>query len=206
MNVEQLKGRDYVLVIDKSGSMEEKDTPTGQTRWAYAQESALAIARRVAEFDPDGITVIPFAGTFKMYENTTPEKLKDVWAENTPMGGTMLAPVLKAVFESYAKRKAANQAKPNGELLLVITDGQPQDEAAVASTIVQFGNKLDNADSEYGISFIQVGKDLSASAFLKRLDDDLTKQGAKHDIVDTKTMEEVETIGLTETLIAALND
>lgn len=57
-----------------------------------------------------------------------------------------------------------------------------------------------------GISFLQVGKDSGAHAFLKRLDDDLVKQGAKHDIVDTKTMEELETIGLTEALIAALND
>jgi Mg-chelatase subunit ChlD len=206
MNLEALKNRDFVLVIDKSGSMEEKDTPTGQSRWAYAQESTLAIARKVNEFDPDGITVIPFAGTFKSYLNTTPEKLKDVWVENSPMGGTVLAPVLRSVFESYLARKAANQAKPNGEMLLVITDGQPQDENEVAKTIVNFANKLENADSEYGISFIQVGKDASAAAFLKRLDDDLTKQGAKHDIVDTKTMEEVETIGLTETLIAALND
>lgn len=203
---ENLQNRDYVLVIDKSGSMEEKDTPTGQSRWKYAQESAHAIASKVAEFDPDGITVVPFAGSFKMYENTTAAKLKDIWAENEPMGGTVLAPVLKRIFEDYRKRKAAGQTKPNGEMLLVITDGQPQDEAAVAKEIVAFGNSLGNGDEEYGISFIQVGKDSGATNFLRKLDDDLTKQGAKHDIVDAKTMDEVEQIGLTETLIAALND
>lgn len=203
---EQLQNRDYVLVIDKSGSMESKDTPTGQSRWKYAQESADAIATKVEGFDPDGITVIPFAGSFKMYENTTAAKLKDIWAENEPMGGTILAPVLKKIFDDYKKRKAAGQTKANGEMLLVITDGQPQDEAAVAKEIVAFGNTLGGGDDEYAISFIQVGKDGEASRFLKRLDDDLTKQGAKYDIVDTKTMDEVEAIGLTETLMAALND
>lgn len=206
MDMEKLKNRDYVLLIDKSGSMEGNDTPTGQSRWKYAEESTLAIAKKCQEYDPDGITLAVFAGGFKIYENTTPEKVADVFKENSPMGGTILAPPLKAIFDSYLARKKAGTTKANGEILLVVTDGQPSDESAVAKEIIAFGNKLDNPDDEYGISFIQVGKDAGASAFLKKLDDDLVKQGAKHDIVDTKTMDDVENIGLMETLVAALND
>lgn len=206
MDATNLQNRDYVLLLDKSGSMGTKDTPNGKSRWDYARESTEAIASKVAEYDPDGITVTTFSGTFKTYENTSPEKVANIFKENSPMGGTVLAPVLKAAFDSYLKRKAAGQTKANGEILLVVTDGQPEDEAAVAKAIVEFGNKLDNGDAEYGISFIQVGKDAEATKFLKKLDDDLTAQGAKHDIVDTKTMDEVEAIGLTETLVAALND
>lgn len=202
----KLAQRDYVLVLDKSGSMEEKDTPTGQSRWDAAKESTVAIARKISQYDPDGITVVPFASSHKVYENVGPEKVTDIFKENSPMGGTTLAPVLRAVFDSYKKRKAAGQTKPNGEMLLVVTDGQPSDENEVAKEIVKFANSLDNADSEYGISFIQVGKDSAAAKFLKKLDDDLTSQGAKHDIVDTKTMDELENIGLTEALEAALND
>jgi len=58
--IERLKNRDYYVVIDKSGSMEESDTPSGQTRWEYCQESTQAIARKLNEFDPDGITVVTF--------------------------------------------------------------------------------------------------------------------------------------------------
>lgn len=206
MPVSTLANRDYVLVLDKSGSMAEKDCPGGKSRWESAKESTLAIANKVAEYDPDGITVIPFAGSHKIYENTTPAKVKDIFNENEPMGGTTLGPVLKAVFTSYQSRKKAGTTKPNGEILIVVTDGQPTDEAQVAREIVAFGNTLDNADAEYGIQFLQVGKDQAAATFLKKLDDDLVKQGAKHDIVDTKTMEELETIGLTEALLAALND
>lgn len=201
-----LKDRDYVLVIDKSGSMDEKDCPGGQSRFECAQESTLAVARKLAELDPDGIKVIPFSGSFKVYDNTTPEKVKDVFKENQPMGGTLLAPVLQAVFADYLSRKKAGTTKTNGELLVVVTDGCPSDESEVAKSIVKFANQLDNADVEYGIQFLQVGKDPAATKFLKKLDDDLVNQGAKHDIVDTKTMEELESIGLTEALLAALND
>lgn len=206
MNLEQLKNRDFVLILDKSGSMETKDTPTGQSRWDYAKESTIAVANKVCEFDPDGITLIPFAGSFKVYENVTPSKVEDVFKENSPMGGTVLAPVLQNVFNSYLQRKASAQTKANGEMVIVITDGQPQDESAVAKAIVEFTKKLDNGDGEYGVALLQVGKDATASAFLKKLDDDLGAQGAKFDIVDTKTMEELENIGLTEALVAALVD
>jgi uncharacterized protein YegL len=206
MNIDNLKNRDYVVILDKSGSMEERDCPGGQTRWDSARESVNAIAKKLNEYDPDGITVIPFASTFKTYPNTTPDTVSAIFAEQSPMGGTVLAPVLQHVFSDYTKRKAAGQTKANGEIVLVITDGAPVDQADVAKTIIAFGNKLDNADAEYGISFLQVGKDPQASAFLKKLDDDLVKQGAKHDIVDTKTMEEIESIGLTEALIASLTD
>lgn len=206
MNLEQLKNRDYVLVIDKSGSMTANDCPGGKSRWESAKESTIAIANKICEFDPDGITVYTFAGSFKKYENTTASKVAQIFQENEPMGGTTLGPVLADVFADYSSRKKAGSTKANGEMLLVVTDGQPSDESAVAKEIIKFGNGLDNADQEYGISFLQIGKDAEAARFLKKLDDDLVSQGAKHDIVDTKTFEEVETIGLTETLVAALMD
>ncbi len=205
-NLEKLKNRDCVLLVDMSGSMDDRDTATGQSRWDYAKETALSLAKKLNEYDPDGITIIPFARDFSKHENVTPEKVNDVFKGKNPGGGTMLAPPLRAVFNDYLARKKADKTKANGEICLVITDGQPQDGAEVKKAIIAFGNQLDNADEEYGISFVQVGHDSEATAYLKGLDDDLTKQGAKHDIVDTKTIDEVEKLGLAETLIAALTD
>lgn len=201
-----LENRDYVMVIDKSGSMNEMDCPGGKSRWDSCRETTEAVANKLQQWDPDGITVIPFAGSFKIYPNTTPAKVKDVFKENEPLGGTILAPVLKAVFADYIARKKAGTTKANGEILVVVTDGQPSDECEVAKEIVNFTKTLDNGDGEYGIQFLQVGKDAGAAKFLKKLDDDLVSQGAKFDIVDTKTMEELENIGLTEALMASLND
>lgn len=203
-NAESLKNRDYYLLIDKSGSMQDNDTPTGQSRFAYAQESTTAIAKKLEEFDPDGITIIPFASSFKIYDNVTSAKVKDVFYENEPMGGTSLCGPLKAVFSKHLEMKKAGTLKANGSMIVVITDGEPQDKAEVARAIADFTQKLDNGDDEIGIALIQVGRDANATKFLKMLDDDI--KGAKYDIVDTKTIDEVEQIGLVETLIAALVD
>ncbi len=203
---DKLKNRDYILIIDKSGSMVATDTPTGQTRFKAAEESTIAIATMLEPYDPDGITVIPFAGGYKVYDNTTAAKVADIFRENQPMGGTVLAPVLQNVFDSYIANKAAGTAKPNGAIVLVVTDGQPSDGVDVAKAISAFTHKLESGDDEFGISFIQIGRDPEATRFLKGLDDNLVSAGAKFDIVDAKTIDEVEAIGLTETLMAALND
>lgn len=204
--MEQLKNRDYNLVIDRSGSMMNTDTHNGKSRWVVAQESTEAVAHKLNEYDPDGITVYAFNDRFKKYPNTTPQTAGNIFKELEPNGGTTLAPVLRDIFADYKARKAKGEVKANGEITLVVTDGQPSDEAEVAKEIVNFTKTLDNGDGEYGITFIQVGKDAGASAFLKKLDDDLEKQGAKFDIVDTKTMDEIGDMPLSEVLVAALAD
>lgn len=204
-NMEKLKNRDYVLLIDKSGSMISDDTPNGQTRWKAVQELTQAIAAKIQELDPDGITVYTFDDSFTKYENVTAEKVNEIFLKQKPCNGTSFVPVLTDVFNSYNKRKKADQTKPNGEMLLVVTDGAPSDQEPTMKKIVEFGNALASADDEYGISFFQIGKDQSASAFLKKMDDDLVgSYGAKHDIVDTKTFEQIGEIGLTEALNEAL--
>lgn len=201
-----LQNRDITLVIDKSGSMSVRDCANGKSRWEAVKESTIALANELQKYDPDGITVIPFAGSFKVHENTTPSTVESVFAEHRPAGGTVLGPVLQEVFTSYLRRKAAGTAKANGELVLVVTDGTPDDESTVAKAIVAFTKKLDNGDSEFGIQFIQVGQDAHARDFLKRLDDNLTQEGAKFDIVDTMTMDDADNKPLEEILLGALND
>lgn len=204
LNLDKLKNRDYVLIIDKSGSMATEDC-NGKSRWKAAQESTIAIAHRCNEYDPDGITVIPFASSYQGYANTTPDKVDQIFAANSPMGSTNLTPVLEHVFNNYLSEKKAGKSKPNGVMCLVITDGQPDDEQGVARAIARFTGQIQNRE-EFGLSFIQVGKDMHAAKYLDILDSHLTDQGAKLDIVNTKNFEEVEKVGLEQTLIAALTE
>lgn len=200
-----VEDRDYTLIIDKSGSMSTADLPNNKTRWATAQESTLALARKCEEIDPDGITVYVFSGRFKRYDNVTSDKVNQIYQENEPMGRTDLAGVLQDALDNYFDRKAAGKTKPNGETILVITDGEPDDRKAVMRTIIDAANKLDR-DEELGISLIQVGKDKMATQFLKALDDRLQSAGAKFDIVDTVTIDEMEDMSLSEVLFNAIND
>ncbi|OUL29608.1 hypothetical protein BV372_22985 [Nostoc sp. T09] len=200
-----LENRDYTLIIDKSGSMATPDQKGGRTRWVAAQESTLALASKCEQFDPDGITIYVFSGKFKRYENVTSAKVGQIFRENDPSGTTDLAGVLKHATDDYFQRKAANKTKPNGETILVVTDGEPDDRKAVMKVIIEASRHMDR-DEELAISFIQVGTDAQATRFLKVLDDELQGAGAKFDICDTITMEDMEDMSLSEVLLNAIND
>ena len=200
-----LQDRDYTLIIDKSGSMSTADQPGGKTRWQIAQESTLALARKCEEIDPDGITIYVFSGRFRRYDNVTSDKVAQVYLENDPMGRTDLASVLQDAIDSYLGRKAKGSAKANGETILVVTDGEPDDRRAVMKQIIETSRKLDR-DDELAISLIQVGSDRQATEFLKALDDQLQGAGAKFDIVDTITIDDMEDLTLAEVLLNAIKD
>lgn len=200
-----VKDRDYTLIIDKSGSMSMPDQRGGRTRWQEVQESTLALARKCEQFDPEGITVYVFSGRFKRYDDVTSSKVEQIFLENDPMGTTNLASVLFDATENYFKRKAAGQAKPAGETILVITDGEPDDRRAVMEVIINASRKMDR-DDELAISMIQVGSDAAATKFLQALDDQLQGVGAKFDICDTVTINEMEDMSIAEVLTNAIAD
>lgn len=196
--------RDYTLILDKSGSMSTRDIK-GQSRWASAQESTLALARKCETLDPDGMTVYTFSGKFRRYDAVTAERVEQLFLENEPMGTTNLAAVLLDATEQYFKRKAAGQVQGSGSTILVVTDGEPDDRRAVIDVIVQATKKMDR-DEELAISFIQIGSDSGATAFLKALDDQLEGVGAKFDICDTITIDDMEDMTIAEVLLAAIQD
>ncbi len=200
----RLENRDYTLIIDKSGSMADNDVKGYKSRWHAVQESARAIARKLDEYDPDGITLYVFANSFKRYDNVTPDKVDQVFAENDPGSGTNLAGVLEHAFDSWKERKKAGELK-DGETIVVITDGIPNDEQAVADQITRVTKSMDK-DEELAVTFFQVGSDQSARSYLKRLDDQLPAEGAKFDIVDTKTFDELENTTLQQALLDAIDD
>ncbi len=200
-----MQDRDYTLIIDKSGSMSTPDQAGGRSRWDSAQESTLALARKCEQFDPDGITVYLFSSRFKRYENVTASKVEQLFQENDPAGTTNLAGVLQDAIAQYFQNKAAGQTKVGGETILVVTDGEPDDRKAVMRTIIEASRQMDR-DEELGISIIQVGLDATATRFLKALDDELQGAGAKFDICDAITIDDMADMTLAEVLLNAIND
>jgi uncharacterized protein with von Willebrand factor type A (vWA) domain len=197
--------RDYTLIIDKSGSMSTPDQLGGKSRWEIAQESTLALARKCEQFDPDGITVYVFSGKFKRYDDVTSAKVAQIFMENDPAGTTNLAGVLQNATDNYFQRKASGQVKPNGETIIVVTDGEPDDRKAVFEVIINASRQMER-DEELAITLVQVGSDQQATKFLKALDDQLTSVGAKFDICDTVTLDDMEDMSLAEILTNAISD
>lgn len=189
---------DFIVAVDASGSMGETDMPGGKSRWDSMLETVTAFARDLGKLDSDGIDVVTFGGaSILSYEGVTADKVKEIFAARSPRGGTPLTEALQATFKLAGK-------SDKKDFIIVFTDGVPDDKASAAKAIID-QSQLQDTDDALTILFVQVGRDASATTFLKKLDDDLT--GAKFDIVDAKTMDEAEAFPTTADLIvAAIND
>ena len=113
------------------------------------------------------------------------------------------AAALKGRLDAYFDRK--RQGKDRSTLILVMTDGAPNDQTAVADVIVAATKKMDR-DEEIAIQFLQVGRDRAATDFLTFLDDGLVKRGAKFDIVDTVGIDDVEKYTIEELIEKSFAD
>jgi len=185
MSEAKLSEYDFVVVVDKSGSMGEPvkaSDPKGPTRWTAMQESVMAFVRDIEKLDSDGIDVVELGGDCRDYAGVTSQNVREMFATMSPRGGTPLHTAL-----DKALRHAGKSEKK--DMIIVFTDGVPDDQKAAAEVIRRASNKL-NEDDELTIVFIQVGDDAAATRYLRQLDDDL--KGAKFDIVDCMTIEEAE--------------
>lgn len=200
-----LENRDYTLIIDHSASMAQLSEKGDKSRWLALQESTFALARKCEEFDTDGITVYLFSRKFERFDHVTSDKVIQIFEENIPDDTTNLVGVLQDAINNYFTRKAAGQSKPNGEIILVITDGRQDDKQAIYEVIINATHKMEH-EKELGISIIQVGNDPQATKFLKALDDQLQSVGAKFDICDTVAFDDLENMSLVDVLINAIND
>lgn len=189
--------RDYVLAVDASSSM-GMPLPNGQTRWAAVAEAAFGLAQAVEKLDPDGIEVYTFASKIREFGSATAVTVAEIFNNNEPFGSTNLAGLLNEVL--------LKKWQPEVPLtLLVITDGQPDDKAAVAQAIVAATKKM-SLDEQLAITFVQIGNDAGATSFLKFLDDELTGMGAKFDVVDTFPATSFGDRSIEDVLIAAIQD
>lgn len=196
--------RDYTLIIDQSESMSTLEKG-GKTRWEMMQTATLALASQCEQFDPDGLTIYLFSEKFHRYERVTSTLVPQIFKNNEPTGKTVLTSVLEHATNSYFRRRAMGQTKSNGETIIVITAGEVVNPQGVKQTIINAANQLEN-DQELAISFIQVGVNPHVTQFLQILDNELEKNGAKFDICDTMTLQNLEEMSLTEVLLNAIID
>jgi hypothetical protein len=204
-----LKNRDYTIVVAKTSSELIQKPPGYEQRWLNAHNAIATLAQKCETFDPDGITLYlshqDQSEQFKSYKHVKSRQLAEIFETHHPPATIDLLKVLETIFHEFFTRKAAQQTKPNGEMILVLIDGEPSDRMAISRLLVHTANQLDR-DSELGIGFIQLGDDLLARGFLTALDDNLKSAGAKFDIVHTEVLADIQPHSLTEFLQDVLSD
>lgn len=191
--------RDYVIIVDRSGSMNVNDTDKdGQmcTRWDNARRAVEILAPKVTKCDRDGVTLYLFSRDFQKFEGIKdPGQVHQIFHSNRPQGSTNLAAVLNAAFGDFFRK-----GKPT--TILVITDGEPDSEPDAQREIEQASNRL-RQDADLSITFVQVGDDEGATRYLKSLDDQLR---CKFDIVDTVKDEELRRLGFEKLIAKSIGD
>jgi hypothetical protein len=206
-----LKDRDYTVIVAKTVTNPVVPAPGFSERWTSAQESVVKLIQACQEFDPDGISLYVACRSpdetclFKRYEQVTADKLIPLIEENFPPEFVNLKAVLETALDDYFARKAVGKTQANGEIILVLLDGEPSDRMAIVKTIIDASRKMDHPE-ELGIGLIQIGDDPIARGFFTALDDNLKDAGAAHDIVDFKVLADIHTDSLTDFLLDTLHD
>jgi uncharacterized protein YegL len=179
------KGDNFIFAIDVSASMQATDTPTGAQRIEYLKETVLTFIGEACKWDEDGIDIVTFGHSIKAHSGVTAEKAKDIVSPlKASEGSTDTAGAIQAAWKLH------RQGGYKQSVLFLATDGEPNDEAAVLSTIAAITAELKD-EHEFAVSILTVGKrSANLEAFLAKLDDALP--GAKHDIVDVKPLDEVD--------------
>lgn len=195
-NLELNPGDDFIIAMDVSGSMANRDCPGGLTRFEFALEKTKQFAHEAARIDTDGVSVYRFGHQVTKFSDITEDKLDSMIGSATPNeSATLTHEVIKAAYQEHLERKNEQT------FLFIITDGSPTDPQAVLSTIAKITQELKD-EKEFRIQFLTVGNiDSNLQSFLTKLDDAIP--GAKHDIVDVKTLADVTFMAA---VAGALND
>ena len=166
--------RQYVLICDLSGSMSLPDGKT--TRWESARLAVEKLVEKMFLYDTDGkVPLYLFDNNVEFVgECTSPGQIVKVFNDYQPGGTTDLAKCLEVAMNTYVGKKRQNFAVVPGTTFVVILDGDVDDRQAVKDVIIKYAdpaNGFIENHSNIGISFVQVGDDPGATAFLKDLDD-----------------------------------
>ncbi len=97
----------------------------------------------------------------------------------------------RQVLGDAVKPDSGQGANRRPETILVISDGEPSDKKEVEQVIINATRQYMRNDADLSITFIQIGDDAPAAAWLAELDDGLQKAGAQFDCVDTLGMKDL---------------
>lgn len=196
-------GYQLIVAVDISGSMNKKEKEYGyQSRFDFVKDQLGYLAADLAQFDEDGLDVITFNHDVKVERNVdSPDAVTELFAKNRASGTTNTTGAVLEAFKLHEEYR--EQPGFKGTLVLVITDGTPNNKEGLKNTLVELSQKVAH-HAEIGFTFLQVGVDKSAKDYLERLDD----LKVEKDIVDRKSFDKLmegEKLSLARVLADCLN-
>jgi Mg-chelatase subunit ChlD len=192
---------DVVLLIDSSGSMHTPDCPQGLSRWEWCHQQATDLVASLKPYIKNGISIVTFNKAFDAYEHVNLDTINTIFDNIAPSGSTDLVDPLNYEFSQYFRSRSS---KPL--LVAIITDGLPNrpsaDPRLLRNALIDCTMHMTDR-RQIAVTFLQVG-DFAGQQVVVDLDENLVSYGARYDIVDTKTFDELKAIGLPRALVDAV--
>jgi len=188
-----------VLLIDHSGSMNGGlgVGPYDLSRWGWCRSQITDFSRYCGDRLRGGITLIPFNDSFEVHEHASEKDLENVFSTIVPSGETDICTPLAEAISSHLD-DPDHENKP--VLIVVLTDGLPNQGGSLSKLISQATNALRN-HKEMTITFLTIGQAPEGDELIEHLDNDLTDRGAKADIVSSMRFADLLQIGLKDALL-----
>lgn len=175
---------DIIILVDDSPSMVD--------HWRETRDALVGVVEKCVKYDKDGIDLWFLNDPTVLKNVDNAGTIQEAFDSIEPSGSTPTAYQVDEILRPYIERledaKIAKGPRVKPVLLLILTDGRADDAEMVKEEIIEFAQRLDDIRAppyQLGISFIQVGNDPDASAFLKELDDDLKESAGVRDMCDT---------------------
>jgi len=195
----KLKNYDIVILIDQSGSMGETVDGSGLSKWEWCSNQLTSFASQALASTGKRFTIGTFNHTYNIRHNCSPQEVEDTFTRNKPGGGTELATPLNNVLTEYI-----NGTRAQPLLVVVLTDGMPNDPEQVESTIIDISKRVASPD-QIQIVMFEIGNDASGQALLTMLDAGLERAGARYDIVEFAAFNQLQRLGLKQALYDAFS-
>jgi len=222
---EQLANRDLVVFVDKSFSMNTRDCPhtAGEipvndrspgflgsnpgsiSRWRWTAGQTMSLSRELAAVKPEGFRLILFNDWRTVYDSVKPADIPAIFMSTKVGGSENTVVFLAEELNQYITRKSQNPEGTRPLALVILTDGLPDDRANLPSVLIQAANQMASPE-DIKVLFIQVGQSDKGGDFLADLDNNLVSKGARYDIVDHRSFDEVVRTGVGQSVLQAIKE
>jgi Mg-chelatase subunit ChlD len=189
-----LKNYEIVVMVDSSGSMDDRLNSPPMTKWEWCSKEIVSLAKEAERLGSGGFTLCTFESNHEIFTNCTAANVRHCIMTG---GGTNLASPLNEVIDRHFKNV---NRKPL--LVVVITDALVSNDEI--ENILIAASKRVRSPQEAQFLFLQLGDNAAGQELAQILDNELTTLGAQYDIVSSITSDPLVSLGLRRGMIAAM--
>jgi len=197
--IKQIAKYDIVMVIDISESMNFELAEGQESKWQWCKKFVSSFASKIIpSLNGRDITIVPFNRSYSINHERTPTQVLNFFESTQPRDCTDLGSPLQDVLKRFVSLDIQRPL-----LVMVLTDGQPNTGPKVEDVLIDASKHL-KSENDVRILFLEVGEDLASNAYLRYLDDCLTSDGAKYDLVDVSEFKDLKNTTLVDAVQKAI--